>query len=395
MPNSSVLWVFLIVVWLFVLVPMVLRGRPEARKSTATAAQTRVVHRGGSRGAAARRRATQARSTRAEGVAKRLAERKAAAEAASESTDDAVDETLDDLVTDADAEVLDAEIVDGETVDDATDAEADVDSDVLDAEIDETGTDDAAVDETDLDEAADAKPVTLRAEAESPLEVTDVFEPVDVDVVDIDRAQAARADVVTPHDEDDDLDDSDAAFDILDDEEDVESAEAEADDNDHVAPTPRAMRGTGGYGPGRAQDYDEASYRERRRVLATLTVLTTAAIVSAFFLQPLGYVAAGVMVAVFAMYLVFLRRAVRADQIRHAQRMARQRRRRAEDERVERVHAEPGYVAPPARLRRPGGAIVLEIDDGDPAFEHLPTYDFAYREDYDTDYDDVAHRTAV
>ncbi|MDR2281053.1 MAG: hypothetical protein LBE07_09400 [Gordonia sp. (in: high G+C Gram-positive bacteria)] len=391
MPNS-VLWVFLIVVWLFVLVPMVLRGRPEARKSTAAAAQTRVVHRGGSRGAAARRRATQARSTRVESAAKRLAERKAAAEVAAESAD----ETADELVTDADAEVLDAEIVDDTTVDDTTDEAAESDPDVLDAEIDEAGLAEAEAD-ADADDAntvAEAKPVTLRAEPESPLEVTDVFEPVDVDVVDIDQAQAARAEVVTPHDEDDDLDDSDAAFDILDDEDDLDES-AEVDEKDTNTPMPREMRGTGGYGPGRAQDYDEASYRERRRVLATLTVLTLAAIVSAFFVQPLGYIAAGVMVAVFALYLVFLRRAVRADQLRHAQRMSRQRRRQAEDERVERVHAEPGYVAPPARLRRPGGAIVLEIDDGDPAFEHLPTYDFAFREEYGADYDDVAHRTAV
>ncbi|QRY63160.1 hypothetical protein JVX90_02630 [Gordonia sp. PDNC005] len=387
MPNS-VLWVFLIVVWLFVLVPMVLRGRPEARKSTAAAAQTRVVHRGGSRGAAARRRAAQARSTRVESAAKRLAERKAAAE----STDDAADAAPDDLVTDADSEVLDAEIVDDKSVEDTTDEAAESDLDVLDAEIDDAGLEEAEGD--DVDEVADAEPVTLRAEAESPLEVTDVFEPVDVDVVDIDQAQAARADVVTPHDEEDDLDDSDAAFDILDDEDDLDES-AEIEDGDTVVPTPREMRGTGGYGPGRAQDYDDASYRERRRVLATLTLLTLAAIVSAFFVQPLGYIAAGVMVAAFALYLVFLRRAVRADQIRHAQRMSRQRRRQAEDERVERVHAEPGYVAPPARLRRPGGAIVLEIDDGDPAFEHLPTYDFAYREEYGADYGDVAHRTAV
>ena len=387
MPNS-VLWVFLIVVWLFVLVPMVLRGRPEARKSTAAAAQTRVVHRGGSRGAAARRRAAQARSTRVESAAKRLAERKAAAE----STDDAADAAPDDLVTAADSEVLDAEIVDDKSVEDTTDEAAESDLDVLDAEIDDAGLEEAEGD--DVDEVADAEPVTLRAEAESPLEVTDVFEPVDVDVVDIDQAQAARADVVTPHDEEDDLDDSDAAFDILDDEDDLDES-AEIEDGDTVVPTPREMRGTGGYGPGRAQDYDDASYRERRRVLATLTLLTLAAIVSAFFVQPLGYIAAGVMVAAFALYLVFLRRAVRADQIRHAQRMSRQRRRQAEDERVERVHAEPGYVAPPARLRRPGGAIVLEIDDGDPAFEHLPTYDFAYREEYGADYGDVAHRTAV
>ena len=45
MPNS-VLWVCLVAIWLFVLVPMVIQGRPEIRKSTPVAAATRVLKRG-------------------------------------------------------------------------------------------------------------------------------------------------------------------------------------------------------------------------------------------------------------------------------------------------------------------------------------------------------------
>ncbi|MFT3899249.1 MAG: hypothetical protein QM728_03260 [Gordonia sp. (in: high G+C Gram-positive bacteria)] len=45
MPNS-VLWVCLVAIWLFVLVPMVIQGRPELRKSTPVAAATRVLKRG-------------------------------------------------------------------------------------------------------------------------------------------------------------------------------------------------------------------------------------------------------------------------------------------------------------------------------------------------------------
>ncbi|GED97004.1 divisome protein SepX/GlpR [Gordonia crocea] len=45
MPNS-VLWVCLVAIWLFVLVPMVIQGRPEIRKSTPVAAATRVIKRG-------------------------------------------------------------------------------------------------------------------------------------------------------------------------------------------------------------------------------------------------------------------------------------------------------------------------------------------------------------
>ncbi|QKT05761.1 hypothetical protein HUN08_04070 [Gordonia sp. X0973] len=46
MPNS-VLWVCLVAIWLFVLVPMVIQGRPGLRKSTPVAAATRVLKRGG------------------------------------------------------------------------------------------------------------------------------------------------------------------------------------------------------------------------------------------------------------------------------------------------------------------------------------------------------------
>ena len=48
MPNS-VLWVCLVAVWLFVLVPMVIKGRPQILKSTDAARKTRLLHRGGSR----------------------------------------------------------------------------------------------------------------------------------------------------------------------------------------------------------------------------------------------------------------------------------------------------------------------------------------------------------
>ncbi|MBJ7290964.1 MAG: hypothetical protein JHC79_18815, partial [Williamsia sp.] len=46
MPNS-VLWVCLVAIWLFVLVPMVIKGRPEVRKRTEATLATRVINRGG------------------------------------------------------------------------------------------------------------------------------------------------------------------------------------------------------------------------------------------------------------------------------------------------------------------------------------------------------------
>lgn len=428
MPNS-VLWVFLIVVWLFVLVPMVLRGRPAARTSTKAAAQTRVVHRGGSRSAASRRAATQARSERA---AKRLAERRAAEKEAAEEkaevdkaeVEKAEVEKVDAAAETVDTEAGDADILDAEVVeDDVLDAEV-TDDDVAEDEADNDDsaeTDDETIDaEIVEDDDEDVSHTVLRADAESPLEVTDVFDVVDVDVVDLDEAQAARVDPLVGEDDtdlDDEYEDEDGefeesgGFDILDDDDEYD-ADSEYDDGAYdeetdvvepeeestPKPKPRELRGRGGFAPGHVQAREEAAYRERRRILAALSLVTLVSIVTAFFVQPLGYVAVGVVVAVFAAYLFFLRRTVRIEQQRHAQRRARQRRREVEEARVRREQAEPLYVAPPARLRRPGGAIVLEIDDEDPAFDHLPTYDFsgAYRyEDTDLDADLGDHRAAV
>ena len=46
MPNS-VLWICLVAIWLFVLVPMLIKGRPEVRKPTQATLATRVIDRGG------------------------------------------------------------------------------------------------------------------------------------------------------------------------------------------------------------------------------------------------------------------------------------------------------------------------------------------------------------
>jgi len=383
---TSVLWVTLIAVWLFVLVPMVLRGRPQARKSTEAAANTRLVHRGGGSRTAASRTATRTRVAQraAANVGEQAEElqRKAALKAEAQKAEAAkVAAEQAEAESSAEAEeVIDAELVAEDDAEDVADDETDVvEEDVVEEEV---------VEEIDILSAA---------------ELTDQIPIVETDaVVDLDEAQAAHTDEAPlsgPEDaeleddledaeledaeyEDEDAEYEDAEFDDVEDLDDTDDlADAEADD-DYVAadaPPPRELRGRGGYGPERLAEREAMQYRERQRVVVGFAVLTIAAIASAFFFQPWGIVAAVVMVAACATYLVLLRRAVREEHIRQAQRAARRNRQRAEDERLQTRQAEPTYVEPPARLRRPGGAIVLELDDEDPAFDHLPTYDFAYQ----------------
>lgn len=90
-----------------------------------------------------------------------------------------------------------------------------------------------------------------------------------------------------------------------------------------------------------------------------------------------GWVATGVLGLLLVGYLAYLRRAVKTEQQIRAQRLARAKRSaRAEEERRRRAAAVPEFAAapPPPRLRRPGGATVLEIDDEDPVFDHIPPF---------------------
>lgn len=375
---TSVLWVTLIGVWLFVLVPMVLRGRPQARKTTEAAANTRVVHRGGTARKGSTRTATRARVVQraAANATEQALQRKAdaakadAAEAAAATAaeDEANDMAEDDLNQEEVVPTIDGELVENDDLE-GTDLESadlegaadDADADVEEAEIVDI---DVEIDEIDVVSAA---------------ELTDQIPVVTDAVVDLDEAQAhADLEDVEPKDELDDAEyDEEDEYDEeadYEDEDDVEETEEVATD----APVSRELRGRGGYGPDRLAEREQMQYRERQRMILALAVLTLGAIIGAFFIQPWGILAAVAMVGISAMYLFFLRKTVRQEHIRQAQRAARRRRQQAEDERLETVRSEPTYVEPPARLRKPGGAIVLEIDDEDPAFDHLPTFDFAY-----------------
>lgn len=113
-------------------------------------------------------------------------------------------------------------------------------------------------------------------------------------------------------------------------------------------------------------------YKFRKRMLTLMTVATIAAAVAAVLLSPIAWWACGSIGAVTLLYLAYLRRQTRIEERlrrRRAQRMARSRLG------VENTDDHEFDVVP-SRLRRPG-SVVLEIDDEDPAFEHLDYAPFA------------------
>ncbi|OZE03251.1 hypothetical protein CH249_15855 [Rhodococcus sp. 05-2255-3B1] len=141
-------------------------------------------------------------------------------------------------------------------------------------------------------------------------------------------------------------------------------------------------RGRGGFDPEADAIARAARYAFRQRAVLGLVfaAITTAAL--AFIISPAVWWLCGLSVAVLVGYLYYLRRQVQIEEEVRRRRLTRMGRSRLgveseTDEELELV---------PQRLRRPG-AVVLEIDDEDPEFEHLDHYEepFQARRDDDRD----------
>ena len=305
MPNS-VLWVCLVAIWLFVLVPMVIKGRPEVRKTTEATLATRVINRGGRAMARATSKVASGRHPHdAEWVAPAREYRKRG-----------------ELLNDAD---------------DHADARAEVEADdVIDDVID-----DAESVEADESVSTDA-PITAESETTVTAETDDVAEDVEIE---------------------------DSEVDALDDE--LEDA-----DEYEVVAEPLTRRGRGGYDADADSRRSETRYRSRQRVVMVLAVLAVASIGVGVFLGGIGWAVTGVGVALLVGYMAFLRRAVRVEERIRRQRAARAARAGRQMRPGVRDHDDAGGPLDdeiPLHLRRPG-AVVLEIDDEHPVFEHLPPF---------------------
>jgi hypothetical protein len=120
-------------------------------------------------------------------------------------------------------------------------------------------------------------------------------------------------------------------------------------------------------------------YAARKRVLMlmALTLVVSAAV--AFLLTPAAWWFFGIVSAVTLLYLGYLRRQTRIEDRVRRRRMQRMARSQLG---VENTY-DREYDVVPSRLRRPG-AVVLEIDDEDPIFEHLDYAPYA-AQGYDWD----------
>ena len=317
MPSipQSLLWISLVVLWLFVLVPMLVSKRDAVRRTSDVALATRVLN---------------------SGAAGRLLKRGGPAAGHRSNPDWQPDQDeYDDLDSD-DTEEMSLSRGPAVTVAAAVSAEETQPEDLGD-EVDDT--DSAAM------PAADEQPQPV-AEIEIETEDEDIaaeFETEDVD----DEGEAVE-------DEDDDQ------YEYVDDTSGIPVAE------EPPATVTHAFARRHRYDENTAAAISARKYAFRRKVLMVMALTLIGSAATAFLLTPTAWWFCGSAAAVTVLYLGYLRRQTRIEervQRRRMQRMARSRLG------VENAYDRELDVVP-ARLRRPG-AVVLDIDDEDPIFEHL------------------------
>jgi hypothetical protein len=222
--------------------------------------------------------------------------------------------------------------------------------------------------------ASAAKPVDEFAHPELPLDYDDNTQTFSVeDLSEVDEAEPElEAEPEESTDVFEALDDgTDHDYEYVDD---SSGLEAPSDTDLHVADSISEARRKR-YESKTAAAVSARKYKFRKRMLMAMGVLSVATAAAAFLVSPTFWWACGSVGAVTILYLGYLRRQTRIEEQvrrRRAQRMARSRLG------VESTQ-DPEFDVVPSRLRRPG-AVVLEIDDEDPIFEHL---DYAqYADDY-------------
>jgi hypothetical protein len=326
MPSipQSLLWISLVVLWLFVLVPMLISKRDAVRRTSDVALSTRVLNTG--RGARLLRRGRPAAGHRSDPDWQ-------------PSADD-LDDDLDDEVGEESAERSVVRAA-------AVEAEVDNEPDYLDVDV--------------IDEDSGALPI-----GKSDVVAEEADEPEDqTDELPLDFGETPEAE--EPENEYE-PDGTDEEYEYVDD---SSGLEAPSDTDLQMAESMSAARRRR-YESKSSAAVTARKYKFRKRMLTVLTLTTVAAAAAALTLTPVAWWACGSVGAVTLLYLAYLRRQTRIEERlrrRRAQRMARSRLG------VENTDDREFDVVP-SRLRRPG-SVVLEIDDEDPAFEHLDYAPFA------------------
>ena len=374
MPSipQSLLWISLVVLWLFVLVPMLISKRDTVRRTSDVALATRVLNTG--RGARLRKRGPAAghfsdpdwRPTHEDldeyddgydGDDAETAPRKAVVLAAS--------------TVSSEPDYLDVDVVEMDSGALPVGATAQPQADEPQLPLDFHAEPDGGAPAEPEYVAAEAGPPTAAIRTRADAEFSDdtgEFEAAEPDVrATAEPAAVFETDAAFETDEDTDgleaIDDgTDHDYEYVDD---SSGLEAESEGEPKLADSMSRAR-TNRYETKTAVAVRERKFAFRKRMLMAMSVLLLASAVAAYLVTPGLWWLCGTIGVVTVAYLAYLRRQTRIEEQlrrRRAQRMARSRLG------VENTDDQEFDVVP-SRLRRPG-SVVLEIDDEDPIFEHL------------------------
>jgi hypothetical protein len=333
MPSipQSLLWISLVVLWLFVLVPMLISKRDAVRRTSDVALATRVLNTG--RAARLLRRGGPAAGHRSDPDW--------------QPSDEDLDEDHDDELHDESAERSVVRVA-------AVEIEVDSEPDYLDVDV--------------VDEDSGALPVGASAnEAVDEEEADERQDQTDELPLDFGAPETEDVQEEDVH-EDDEPDGTDDEYEYV---ADSSGLEAPSDTDLQLAESISAARRRR-YESKTSAAVTVRKYKFRKRMLTVMTLATIASAAVAYTVAPVAWWGCGSLGAVTMLYLAYLRRQTRIEERlrrRRAQRIARSRLG------VENTDDHEFDVVP-SRLRRPG-SVVLEIDDEDPIFEHLDYAPFA------------------
>lgn len=341
MPSipQSLLWISLVVLWLFVLVPMLISKRDNVRRTSDVALATRVLN-----GGAKSRRFKRSGPSAGHRHDPDWQPEEDQFDDLDSDEDAAPSRTRTVVVVAAVAEEVEPDYLDVDVVDE--------DSGALPV----GGTARVAQPQPSL---FDEPPVPV---AEDP--VVDVVDEVDEDEAET-IAEGDSTDSFQAIAEDEPQDGTADEYEYVED-----TSGLEAEDEPATVMTPRTSR------PRRAEATAAAvsarKYRFRKRMLMAMAAVMVLTAVLSFTVSPDMWWVCGAAGAVTVLYLAYLRRQTRIEEQVRRRRQKRMARSRLGVENTE----DREFDVVPARLRQPGAA-VLDIDDEDPIFEHLDEVPFA------------------
>ncbi|HPY25228.1 MAG TPA: hypothetical protein PLK19_13010 [Mycobacterium sp.] len=372
MPSipQSLLWISLVVLWLFVLVPMLINKRDTVRRTSDVALATRVLN-GGVR-ARLRRRSGPAAGHRHDplwsGDGSDLDDYN---DHETEDYEEAVREAVQEARVRSHTRTVTvvATVTESTTssADEANTAPVYLDVDVVEEDSGALPVG-GAVQEGLFDSPAEEVPVVAFVPESAP-----VADDADVDM----PSEIEQEQVVEEPAADDE-------YEYVDDTSGLDAAD-DADDAQSVV-TPHSSRRRRMESSATAAAVSARKYRFRKRVLTALAAVMVLTAVLSFTVSSGLWWACGTTATVTILYLAYLRRQTRIEEQVRRRRLRRMARSGASGEAGEGgdslAERRGGRNADDvgARLRRPG-AVVLDIDDEDPVFEHLDEVRFSRRYD--------------